>query len=87
MIQNFLLKLFFIQEEKISENLKLMYSEGMVFVTDRKITVGELDNSVSYLLTALHEKYNKNFSVKISKLFLQRKIITCRYFNRTGFFI
>ena len=47
-----------------------MYSEGMVFVTDRKITVGELDNSVSYLLTALHEKYNKNFSVKILKIVL-----------------
>ncbi len=60
----------FYTRRKISENLKLMYSEGMVFVTDRKITVGELDNSVSYLLTALHEKYNKNFSVKISKIVL-----------------
>lgn len=60
----------FYTRRKISENLKLMYSEGMVFVTDRKITVRELDNSVSYLLTALHEKYNRNFSVKISKIVL-----------------
>ena len=60
----------FYTRRKISENLKLMYSEGFVFVTDRKITIGELDSSVSYLLTALHKNYNYNFKIKISKIIL-----------------
>ena len=60
----------FYTRRKISENLKLMYSEGFVFVTDRKVTIGELDSSVSYLLTALHKNYNYNFKIKISKIIL-----------------
>ena len=60
----------FYTRRKISENLKLMYSEGFVFVTDRKVTVGELDSSVSYLLTTLHKNYNYNFKIEISKIIL-----------------
>lgn len=58
----------FYTRRKLSENLRLVYSEGMIFVTDRKVTVGELDPAVSYLLTKLHENYNYNFSVEILKI-------------------
>lgn len=60
----------FYTRRKIGDNLKLMYSEGMVFVTDKKITVGELDSSISYLLTVLHKEYNRNFKIKFLKAIL-----------------
>ena len=60
----------FYTRRKISDNIKLIYSEGMVFVTDKKITIGELDAPVSYLLTSLHEKYNYNFKIEVSKIVL-----------------
>lgn len=58
----------FYTRRKISENLKLVYSDGFIFVTDKKITVGELDSQVSYLLTALHKSYNYNFCVEVLKI-------------------
>ncbi|WP_300358968.1 single-stranded-DNA-specific exonuclease RecJ [Fusobacterium sp.] len=58
----------FYTKRKTSENLKLIYSEGLVFITDRKVTVGELDAPISYLLTSLHKNYNYNFKVEISKI-------------------
>ena len=60
----------FYTRRKVGDNLKLMYSEGMVFVTDKKITVGELDSSISYLLTVLHKEYNRNFKIKFLKAIL-----------------
>ena len=60
----------FYTRRKVGDNLKLMYSNGMVFVTDKKITVGELDSSISYLLTVLHKEYNRNFKIKFLKAIL-----------------
>lgn len=60
----------FYTRRKVGDNLKLIYSEGMVFVTDKKITVGELDSSISYLLTVLHKEYNRNFKIKFLKAIL-----------------
>ena len=52
----------------MSDNLKLVFSEGLVFVTDKKITVGELDPAVSYLLTRLNKDYGYNFKAEIIKI-------------------
>lgn len=58
----------FYTRRKVSENLKFLFSEGMVFITDKKITVGELDPAVSYLLTKLKENYGYNFKAEIIKI-------------------
>lgn len=63
----FPLETVFYTRRKVSDNLKLIYSEGAVFVSDKKITVGELDSAVSYLLTRLHKNYNYNFKIEILK--------------------
>ena len=58
----------FYTRRKVSGNLKLVFSEGLVFVTDKKITVGELDPAVSYLLTRLNKDYGYNFKAEIIKI-------------------
>lgn len=58
----------FYTRRKVSDNLKLAYSEGLVFITDKKITVGELDRTTAYLLTKLKQDYEWNFKIEINKI-------------------
>ena len=58
----------FYTRRKVSDNLKLIYSEGLVFITDKKITVGELDQTTAYLLTKLKNDYDWNFKIEIDKI-------------------
>lgn len=58
----------FYTRRKVSDNLKLAFSEGLVFVTDKKVTVGELDSAVSYLLTKLNKNYGYNFKADTAKI-------------------
>lgn len=58
----------FYTRRKVSSNLKLLFAEGLVFVSDKKITVGELDPVISYLLTKLHKDYGFNFKIDIENI-------------------
>lgn len=57
----------FYTRRKIGDNLKLKYSDSLIYVTDRKVTVGNLDEVTSYLLLKLQKNYNYNFKIEVVK--------------------
>ncbi|MFK4785933.1 single-stranded-DNA-specific exonuclease RecJ [Fusobacterium sp. MFO224] len=64
----FPIKTVFYTRKEISDNLNLVYNEGRIYVTDRKITVGELDEVVSYILTKGKEYFGYNFKISLEKI-------------------
>lgn len=70
------IKTVFYTRKEISDNLNLIYSDEKIYVTDKKITVGELDDSVSYILIKAREYFNYNF-----KIYLEKIVSTDENFN------
>lgn len=57
----------FYTRRKISDDLKLKYGGPLIYITDKKITVGNLDEVTSYLLLKLKENYGYNFKIEVIK--------------------
>lgn len=66
----------FYTRKKVSEDLKLLYHEDKVYISDKKSSVGELDGATSYILKKAREYFGYNFSV-----FLENIIPTEENFN------
>lgn len=62
------IKTVFYTRKEISDDLNLVYNEDKIYVTDRKITVGELDEVVSYILTKAREYFGYNFKISLEKI-------------------
>ncbi len=64
----FPLKTIFYTRKKISGSVKLMFLENKVYITENKSTIGELDESISYILSSLKNEYRYNFKCEIKDI-------------------
>jgi len=64
----FPLKTVFYTRKEIENKLNIIYSDGKVYVTDRKVTVGELDEAISYILIKSKEYFGYNFKLSLVKI-------------------
>lgn len=64
----FPIKTIFYTRKKITNNLNILFFEDKVYVTEKKLTVGELDEATSYIIRNLKEKFNYNFKINLKDI-------------------
>lgn len=58
----------FYTRRKLSDDLKLKFDDPLIYITDKKISVGNLDEVTSYVLLNLKNNYDYDFKVKVIKI-------------------